>query len=194
MEDSSMAYEDVDPKVRESFERSLKRKDTTREKTQKKRAEKRRLWGEGVEESLCNALNSQESNHLWSTQGWPDATGRKRVDILGQPKSPKYEDYRILIEIERERLTCVRNVIKAWMYIVQEDSRPILFVHVFSPSFKLDRKVGREEAEFVGKQAQDATNGKLTYRPIQLERWPTQNGFEDIVKGIVGLVNDYQTE
>ncbi len=191
-----MSYENSDPKLRERFENDIKRKQTTREEKQRKREEKKNLWGGEVEVNLCNMLESRDSHHDWSRQGWPDAIRRKRGDILGEPKSPKSEDYLILIEVERERLTCVRNVIKAWMYVAEENSKPILFVHVFSPSFDGDKKVGKEEAVFVGKQAQKATNGKLRYDSMPLKGWPTENRtvLEDIVKDIMRLVTDYQRQ
>ncbi len=180
-------HEDITPNDLNDWLQEKKRKEQ-----QKTRSEK---WKAELQEKLPKMLKSQEREHDWSSEeSLPNSEGRQKVDILGKARA---QDHYVFIELEAERMTCVRNVIKAWMYVAEKtDSKPVLFIHVFSPSFNVSQKRrGREESIFVGERAQNDTSGKLTYRHIESDRWPTETEYatviDSLVQKFVGFLAEY---
>ncbi|MFH1141262.1 MAG: hypothetical protein V1724_06310 [Chloroflexota bacterium] len=171
----------------EQFEKSRRKKD--------EESKQSKIWKTQLQDKLPEMLNTEVGHIQWrGKQQLPGSEGRQEVDILGEA-----QHYYIFIELEARRMTCVRNVIKAWMYLAEKtDSKPVLFIHIFSPFlYESFRKRGREESVFVGERAQKDTNGKLTYRHIEFDRWPSESEYatvlDSLVKKIAGFVGEYQS-
>ena len=142
------------------------------------------MWGEPAPK-LLRILESKISHYEWETEGLIRAGREQKADILGTPSTSKAP--KIFIELEIERATCVRNVVKAWMY-VDNDEGYTFVVHVFSPFFQTPERIHfLEETLFIGDQAQEATNGRLIYLPIPLDHWPEENEsvLEQLVEKII---------
>ena len=129
----------------------------------------RRLWGPFQGQLLESLVNGIPTYH-WEQEG-KFSERRQEVDILGRPQS---QGFVVAIELERDRATCARNIVKLWMHL---DNKPenMLLLQVFSPVFVKDKSSWREEAEFLGGKAGKDTGGVLYYQQIVLETWPAEN-------------------
>jgi len=160
--------ENTDPKEYERFLAQRKQK----EEKQRQRNERKQMWGRPALRLLA-ILKSRVSHYHWQRERLIRVDREQKSDILGTPFSSTAP--RIFIELELERDAPVRNVIKTWMSVDKEGGQVVL-IQVFSPHFKKGRRPFlKDEAVFVGEQAQLATNGMLRYHPISLDIWPEDN-------------------
>lgn len=139
----------------EQFEKFMKRKEGKKADREMRSDEIKRKWGP-IQTSLASELSTSITGYNWSTEERLLYGRQQKVDILGVSKS---RDCRVGIELERDRATCVRNVIKVWMAMRQIQGAFFL-IHIFSPVFANEKLIWREEAEFVGKKASTATKWK----------------------------------
>ena len=162
----------IDPKEWAKFEtwkKGKEKRQADKKAVRKKRSEEIEVnWG-GLQTELRDELSKSITDFDWKKEGLLSNNRRQRVDIMGVSKS---RTCRVGIELERDRATCVRNVIKVWMSM-RQDQRYFLLIHIFSPVFDDEKRTFLEEAEFVGEKASADTNGRLMYKPIQLEQWPS---------------------
>jgi hypothetical protein len=131
-------------------------------------------WKDHIERELHTKLQTLDENYEWEPQQpIVGSSGLYKVDVRGIYKLDKNKI--IYIEIESARTTCVRNILKIWMNLVETKSdKEILFIHVLSPIFNSEPKKylrGKAESIFIGQQAQEDTDVKFTYKNIQLNDW-----------------------
>ena len=121
-------------------------------------------------QELLSDLGENLPGYEWGKEIRFDASF-KRADIFGKP----YEgDHRISIEIEVDRATFVRKIIKTWL-AWSENPRRILLVQLFSPAFCDDKPKYRDEANFIGAKAQFDSGEQLIYKRIELYKWPVND-------------------
>lgn len=179
-----MTAENLDPKAHAQFEKMQQKRD--------RKIERGDEWKREIEGKLCQMLQSSMSHYNWSNQGLlQNVSGQQKVDFVGRPG---VTGHLVFVEVEHQRITCVRNVIKVWMDIAAAipDSQPVLLIQIFSPSFLTDKKRGKEEALFIGEQAHKTTSEKLTYRHIQVDYWPSKDA--TVLRGLVERIRDLVTE
>lgn len=164
----SMQDGTIDPEQSQRFENFMARQEKRRANRRQRTNEIASKWGQ-LPDDLLRELEESLPNYAWRTEGLFSQTRMQKVDILGVPTQ---QGRAIAIELERDRSTCVRNIIKIWMQMDQQ-SRNFQLIQVFSPVYLNEKKTWREEAEFVGARAAHDTAGKLSYESIQMPIWPT---------------------
>lgn len=130
-----------------------------------------RDWRENIEANLHDSLNKIDNSYSWEPQQHLDDDGdRHSVDVMGTPTSERQKI--VYIEVEADRATCVRNVIKVWAPLAKGTlKKQVLFIHVFSPNYQIKREKKKEETIFVGQKAEIDTGGKFKYLFVQLPAW-----------------------
>ena len=182
-----------DAPEQQQFEDWYKRRE---EKRAGRKAERRRLRSKSallVDEELISQLRTRLPRFLWKLEGGPPEMERQRVDMFGTHEKAGYY---VFIEIERNRVTSIYNVVKAWQYVERNvQAKPVLLIQVFSPyhSSTGDIERHRDQTIFVGEQANN-TNTKLTYRQLGEECWPAKKGEgpTKVVDAIALLISDYE--
>jgi len=188
-EADGLRYDEADQRTQARFERDMAKPELIRAKSRERAKEIRAKWGplKKVQGKLRSELEKKIPGYFWRPEGRLNPRGQA-VDIRGVLRSQGYEVY---IELERDRATCVLNITKVWMHVVENRLEDVLLIQVFSPIF-LDgsRKFDREEAEFVGRKAFEDTGGKLVYMPVVVPSWPSEDPkwYQDLAERIQGLI------
>ena len=176
----------------------LKDQSQQKQKSTAKAAEKQareERWGK-PKPLLLDMLRSMATHYDWTDEGRLGKSGKVQADVLGEPKTLGSGSRRVFVELESSTSACVRNVIKAWINLEEENNHPIILVQVFSPDFQ---RSGRERfmqhAVFIGEKAENATCGQLKYCHVQLGRWPAedQTVLHRVATEVSELISDSQT-
>ena len=135
--------------------------------------EKVAYWRRDIEQNLHASLRKLDPNQefRWEPQQHLDDEGdRHSVDVVGMPNIQGKR--RVFVEIEADRATCVRNIIKIWMPVSECTlKQPAMIIQVFSPNYISKKEKKKKETIFVGNKAEKDTDERLIYRFIQLPSW-----------------------
>lgn len=192
-----MKNSDIDPNDWARFERSVKKKEERAENKKQQRKDLRKKFETLKPDSLCRALGQGLAEYDWGQESHPTGMdGQQRVDLVGRPN---VDDYLVFIEIEGGRTHPIDNVVKAWRYVEEApDSKPVVFIQIFSPYFyaKSGNKRRMAEAIFIGKHAEKMMTTKFRYASIGQEYWPPSRDsrLDSLVKRIALLIADYRRE
>ena len=102
----------------------------------------------------------------------------------------------IWIELEGDRHTCVRNVVKVWQGLASTlPKRTVLLIQIFSLLYGAgeENHILSIESEFIGKRAGNDPNINLKYEPHVRAGWPllSPNGVNGLAEDIKSIAAKY---
>jgi len=153
-------------------------------------------WGlkAGPQDALIKALEPILPAYKWKKEYKFLSHRHQKIDLAGRPIAPPGPE--IWIELERDRHTCVRNVVKVWQGLASTlPKRTVLLIQIFSPLYGAgeENHLFSIESEFIGKRAENDPNVNLKFEPHVTAGWPllSPNGFNGLAEDIKSIAAKY---
>jgi hypothetical protein len=170
-------------------EKERKRKEERSQRNKERRINSREISSFLTDNELIDALGFKFPAWQWHRDTSPQGLGRQRVDIWGDHGD---KNYLVFIEVERMKSASIFNVAKAWQYVEQTDSKPVLLIQLFSPYYHSTGilKTRMNQAIFVGAKAMAVTKSKLIYKSLGPNYWPESAGHADkMIDALVSFIS-----